>query len=182
MSDYRVDTLRLAWLQAFITVVEKRSFTRAAKELRWNQSTVSRYIKDLSIWLDKPLFDPPKTPYLTPAGEEFYETAKKVLAILQEARSEEAAEKTTASYKRQGKIVRAVIAGTGVVLAVNVIKAIAKGRAIGVDFDPKKQGLTFSEREVRKAKPEVPAVSQEVASEEKPSGKSFKLFGFRSKS
>jgi len=66
---------------------------------------------------------------------------------------------------------------------VNVIKAVAKGRAIGVDFDPKKsQGFKFSEREVHKGKPQAPAVSPEVASKGKREVKLFKLFGFGSES
>lgn len=153
VSDYRVDTLRLAWLQAFIAVVETNSFSMAAKRLKWSQSTVSRYVKDLSVWLDKPLFASPSVSSLTPQGAEFLETARQIVAMLQDARSDKAAAKSTASTRRKGKFARAVITGSMIFALGHVYKALMKGRAVGFEIDTgKRKPVTVREREVRKGK------------------------------
>ncbi len=143
MSDYRVDTLRLAWLQAFIAVVETNSFSKAARRLKWSQPTVSRYVKELSVWLDKPLFASSTPSSITSDGLEFVETARTVVAMLQQARSEGAAAKSTASTKRKGKFVRAFVTGTALLAMGGMLRAALKGRKIGMELNPRKLGLTM---------------------------------------
>jgi DNA-binding transcriptional LysR family regulator len=63
----------------FVTVAEQLSFTRAAAMLRMDQPWLSRQIMQLEEQLGFPLFDRSGARIsLTPAGEEFFKTAKEV--------------------------------------------------------------------------------------------------------
>lgn len=94
LSAQRVDSLRLVWLQAFIKVAECASHTAAGKELGWDQSTVSRYIKRLEEWLGKELFTGFVSPVLTKHGKTFLPVAMQVMELLANSR-------TTAAAKRK---------------------------------------------------------------------------------
>ena len=57
------------FINSFLTVAELKSFTRAAEEMHFSQSTVSNQIKQLEIELGYPLFDRIGNKVdLTPAG------------------------------------------------------------------------------------------------------------------
>lgn len=99
MSSLRVATLRLCWLEAFVTVAEQENISAAARELNLDQSTVTRYLQRLENWLGKKLIKPgaindPQNPGvsigLTDEGREFHTTASHAIAALSGARSEAA--------------------------------------------------------------------------------------------
>lgn len=63
----------------FETVARRKSFTRAAEELRLARPTVTVQIKQLSDALEQPLFERiGKKVFLTDAGRELYEACKEV--------------------------------------------------------------------------------------------------------
>ena len=71
-------------LQTFIRVVELKSFTKAACELNYVQSTVTMQIQQLEKELGYPLFDRiGKKIALTSYGENFFIYANEVLQIMQ---------------------------------------------------------------------------------------------------
>lgn len=73
-------------LQSFVTVVEKKNFTRAAEMLYLTQSALSKQIKVLESYLGAELlkrYD--KEVVLTDAGAVFYPEAKKILSIFYSA-------------------------------------------------------------------------------------------------
>lgn len=76
--------ISLRQLQAFISVGEHQSFTKAAKELYMTQPAVSAQIKSLEDKLDVQLLDRnDKTISLTGAGELLFEDAKKIMGVYQ---------------------------------------------------------------------------------------------------
>jgi DNA-binding transcriptional LysR family regulator len=81
-----VPTVKLAWLQAFLLVVEHRSHAEAARRLGCDPSTVSRYMRELRRWLRYSPFEREFSVDLTPEGEAFISTAKQVVALLEAAR------------------------------------------------------------------------------------------------
>lgn len=67
-------------LEAFVTVVGNRSFSRAAEILFLSQPTVSAHVKNLEKELGMPLFDRGKSDLLlTQAGESLYRHARNML-------------------------------------------------------------------------------------------------------
>jgi LysR family transcriptional regulator, low CO2-responsive transcriptional regulator len=69
-------------LNVFITVAEKKSFSRAAEAVYLSQSTISSHINNLEKHFGKKLFDRlGKEIVLTPAGEKLYPLAKEILAL-----------------------------------------------------------------------------------------------------
>ncbi len=73
-------------IQTFIQVAELLSFTKAAKELDFAQSTVTMQIKQLEAELGVPLFDRiGKHISLTAAGRKFLSQAYEIMHILQRA-------------------------------------------------------------------------------------------------
>lgn len=99
MSSLRVETLRLVWLETFIAVAKQENISAAARSLALSQPMVSRYMQDLEAWLGKRLIAPGKindpedarvSVGLTDDGHAFVETAEKVVAALQECRSDQA--------------------------------------------------------------------------------------------
>ena len=71
------------FINSFLTVAELKSFTRAAEEMHFSQSTVSNQIKQLEIELGYPLFDRIGNKVdLTPAGLLFREQAREILVHL----------------------------------------------------------------------------------------------------
>lgn len=81
--------MELKWLEDFLSLAETRSFSRSA-ELRYvTQSTFSRRIKALELWIGVPLVDRSSYPTtLTPAGAAFRDTAEEALRVLYEMRDE----------------------------------------------------------------------------------------------
>ena len=69
-------------LEAFVTVVTQRSFSRAAERLFLSQPTISAHVKSLETELGTPLFDRGKSDLLlTPAGESLYRYARDLLDL-----------------------------------------------------------------------------------------------------
>jgi len=80
--------MEISQLEAFVAVVEEKSFSRAAARLLRTQPAVSQSIKRLEEWAGAPLLDrTSKSGVLTEAGQIFYDHAKRVLNLRQEARS-----------------------------------------------------------------------------------------------
>ena len=76
----------LRTLRTFLKAADLESFTKAAEELNYVQSTVTSQIQQLERELGFPLFDRiGKRVFLTPLGREFRPYAENVLAILQQA-------------------------------------------------------------------------------------------------
>ncbi|ARK30440.1 LysR family transcriptional regulator [Halalkalibacter krulwichiae] len=81
-------------LKIFVTVVEQRHFSRAAKLLNLSQPNVSLHIRNLETELDTTLFiRSPKQVKVTEAGEMLYIRAKKILSLYEEAKQEIADQK-----------------------------------------------------------------------------------------
>jgi len=80
--------VEIAQLEAFVAVVEEKSFSRAAAKLLRTQPAVSQAVKRLEEWAGEPLLDrSSKSGVLTEAGQILYDCAKKVLNLRQEARA-----------------------------------------------------------------------------------------------
>jgi DNA-binding transcriptional LysR family regulator len=78
--------MEIAQLEAFVAVVEERSFSRAAAKLLRSQPAVSQSVKRLEDWAKEPLLDrSSKSGVLTEAGTVLYDYAKKVLNLRREA-------------------------------------------------------------------------------------------------
>lgn len=76
----------IKYLKTFIKVAECRSFTKAAEELNYVQSTVTMQIKQLEKELSFPLFDRiGRSISLTAAGKEFLSLAYEMLNMMDEA-------------------------------------------------------------------------------------------------
>lgn len=76
-------------LTIFVTVVEQKNFSKAAKLLNLSQPNVSLHIKNLEAELDTVLFyRSPKYVKVTEEGEIFYLHAKKILSLLQAAKEQ----------------------------------------------------------------------------------------------
>lgn len=76
-------------LKIFVTVVEQRHFSRAAKLLNLSQPNVSLHIQNLENELATVLFiRSPKQVKVTEAGEILYIRAKKILSLYEEAKQE----------------------------------------------------------------------------------------------
>jgi len=99
VSSLRLDSLRLCWLETFVTVVQEANISEAARELDINQSTASRNIQALEKWVGKKLIEPgkitdPENPGvsvgLTDDGQAFYDLSLNLLDQLNAARAETA--------------------------------------------------------------------------------------------
>jgi DNA-binding transcriptional LysR family regulator len=94
--------LDLQHLKTFMAVVTTMSFSRAADELNYSQSSVTHHIKRLEGELGVRLLDRfrfTKTIALTDAGRKIYEYAGRLLALAEEA--EAAVQPTTESRSRK---------------------------------------------------------------------------------
>ena len=75
-------------LRAFLAVVRVGSFTGAAAELKYSQSTITEQVQALEAELGATLFDRSgRRPRPTPAGERFVEYAERFLALAGQARA-----------------------------------------------------------------------------------------------
>ena len=80
--------MEISQLEAFVAVVEEKSFSRAAARVRRTQPAVSQSVRRLEDWFGAALFDrSSKSGVLTEAGRIAYDHAKRVLNVRQEARS-----------------------------------------------------------------------------------------------
>jgi len=80
--------MEISQLEAFVTVVEERSFSRAAAKLHRTQPAISQAVRRLEDWTREPLLDrSAKSGVLTEAGRILYDHAKKVLNLRLDART-----------------------------------------------------------------------------------------------
>ena len=80
--------MEIGQLEAFVAVVEERSFSRAAARLLRTQPAVSQAVRRLEEWAGESLLDrSTKSGVLTASGRLLYDYAKKVLNLRREARS-----------------------------------------------------------------------------------------------
>lgn len=80
--------MEISQLEAFVAVVEEKSFSRAGAKLLRTQPAISQSIKRLEEWSGEPLFDrSSKSGVLTQAGQLLYDYAKKVLNLRKEAQA-----------------------------------------------------------------------------------------------
>jgi LysR family transcriptional regulator, low CO2-responsive transcriptional regulator len=78
--------ITLRQLRIFTSVVEQRSFTRAAELLSLTQPAVTHQMQALARAAGQPLLDPGiRQPTLTPAGQALYERAGRILATVGDA-------------------------------------------------------------------------------------------------
>ncbi|MCL7746040.1 LysR family transcriptional regulator [Halalkalibacter alkaliphilus] len=76
-------------LKIFVTVVELKHFSKAAKVLNLSQPNVSLHIRNLESELETTLFiRSPKQVKVTAAGEMFYIKARQMLSLYEEAKQE----------------------------------------------------------------------------------------------
>src|SRR5690554_2361392 len=73
-------------LIAFVSVVEQKSFSKAAENIFLSQSTVSTHISSLEKYFEQKLFDRlGKKVVLTPFGDRLYYWAKEMLTLREKA-------------------------------------------------------------------------------------------------
>lgn len=94
MSKVRRGGLRMIWIEAFLALVDAKTFSAAAKRLNCNQSTVSRDVADLQMWLGHKLFSQYAPCELTSQGEKFEGVALQVVQLLNDSRSSNGMDKT----------------------------------------------------------------------------------------
>lgn len=81
--------MELRHLQTFATAAELQSFTRAAKSLSLTQAAVSQHVAALEKDLGLSLFERTgRSMTLTKAGRSLYDYARKILDLVEEARSQ----------------------------------------------------------------------------------------------
>lgn len=85
-KDTKLVPLRLEWVQTFLAVRVEGSFSAAARAIGCNQSTVSRSINQLSLFLGGKLFDGHTPPKPTALGLAFEPKAMEVLEWAVECR------------------------------------------------------------------------------------------------
>lgn len=81
--------MELKWLEDFLSLAHRRSFSRSATERNVTQPAFSRRIKALENWICAPLIDRSTFPTtLTPEGRAFRETAEEVVRLVHRERDE----------------------------------------------------------------------------------------------
>jgi DNA-binding MarR family transcriptional regulator len=99
VSSLRIETLRLCWLEALVTVADTENISEAARRLGISQPTVSRYLQALTKWSGHELLkvgsisdpdDPRLSVGLTEQGRKLANLAQTVLADLSAERTPEA--------------------------------------------------------------------------------------------
>jgi LysR family transcriptional regulator, low CO2-responsive transcriptional regulator len=79
-------SITLRQLRIFTSVVEHRSFTRAAEVLSLTQPAVTHQMQALARAVGRPLFDPgSRSPVLTAVGQALHERAGRILAMVGDA-------------------------------------------------------------------------------------------------
>lgn len=82
MVKTEVESPRISWLLAFVSVERFGGYSEAATYLQLTQSTVSRQVASLEKWLGSKLFTRNKPPRLTAFGKTLLPSAKKIIGIM----------------------------------------------------------------------------------------------------
>ncbi|HIQ39480.1 MAG TPA: LysR family transcriptional regulator [Methanothermococcus okinawensis] len=78
---------KISYFKTFVTTSKTKSFSKAAKKLGITQGTVSNHISTLEKYFDTQLFiRTPEGVELTPEGQILYESAKKILELIESTR------------------------------------------------------------------------------------------------
>lgn len=112
--------ITLQQLEAFVVLVEERSFSGAARRLLLSQPSLSKHIKNLEIFVDCTLINRSRDGVsLTDEGEVLLGHARKMLKLREEARERIASLRDTASGH--------VSIGTSTIPSTYIIPAMLKG-------------------------------------------------------
>ena len=112
--------ITLQQLEAFVVLVEERSFSGAAKRLLLSQPSLSKHVKNLEIFVDCRLINRSRDGIsLTEEGSVLLGFARKILKLRDEARDKIASVKDTASGH--------VSIGTSTIPSTYIIPAMLKG-------------------------------------------------------
>lgn len=90
MSEF--DGLQLVWLESFVKVARWGKRTAAAHDMGIEQSTVTKHIQKLELWLGGGGVPPARKLLISeggkllPDGDKFQPVAEQILALLKEAR------------------------------------------------------------------------------------------------
>src|SRR6218665_3431145 len=87
MSDKRINTVRLIWLEAFVAVVKEGTYKDAGKSLDVDPTVIMKYIKKLEKWLSRTLviyFN--GSLIVTSDGNEFAHKAETIIDIMYTSR------------------------------------------------------------------------------------------------
>ncbi|WP_411290677.1 LysR family transcriptional regulator [Sphingorhabdus sp.] len=103
MSKNPMLGLRLIWVQSFLAVIEHNSFSAAAKTLGCNQSTVSRNVEHLEIWLGGNLFDFTSPLQVSDYGMRFKDVAVKMIDMLESCRTSQRLDRKSVVKPRSKK-------------------------------------------------------------------------------
>ena len=83
MSNKRMDSIRLIWLEAFVALEKHRSYKLAGDELQIDATLVKRYVDGLEGWLFKALvYRCGKAIKITPDGKKFLAKATTIIDTL----------------------------------------------------------------------------------------------------
>lgn len=86
MKEHLERRITLRQLRIFASVIEHRSFTRAAEDLSLTQPAVTHQMQALARAAGQPLLDPgSRSPVLTAAGRALHERAARILAMVGDA-------------------------------------------------------------------------------------------------
>ena len=87
MSDKRVSSVRLIWLEAFVELARCRTYKEAGESLELDPTVIKKYVLSLENWLQKMLHyrhDDKIT--ITEGGEEFLPKAKTIIDLMNNSR------------------------------------------------------------------------------------------------
>lgn len=88
LAQCNVESLEIRHLRYFVAVIEKRGFRCASLFTAVSQPSLSRQVRQLEDTLGvKLLLRMPRGVQPTPAGQVFYEDARSILALLDQASS-----------------------------------------------------------------------------------------------
>lgn len=87
MSDKRISTVRLIWLEAFVEVARCRTYKEAGEKLKLDPTVIKKYILSLETWLQKTLhYRWEEKIQISEDGEEFLPKAKTIIELLDSSR------------------------------------------------------------------------------------------------
>ena len=95
--------LRFIWLQTFLAVIEQNGFSAAAEVMGFDQSSATRYVKELELWLGMVLFYCRSPILLTEEGAKFKVVAEQVVTQLQSSRTAQAIDRKMKPKARKPK-------------------------------------------------------------------------------